>query len=124
MADVFTPVKDRVLLRRIGGGSSNKYGLQIPETAKEKPTECEVIAIAQGYVSEYCGTFIGPPVSVGDHVMIGKYSGSNELKLKDDSGVEVDHLAVKWDEIIGVIKHDVEPQVPERRETVSEDARG
>lgn len=94
----FTPVKDRVLLKRVDGKSKSDSGFVIPDAAKEKPTECEVIAISKGYVSEYSGAFMDAPASVGDRVMIGKYSGSSEIKL---DGVE--HIVVRWDEILGVL---------------------
>lgn len=99
MPDSFTPIRDRVLLRRIDTGSTTKSGLALPDTVKEKPTECVVVEVSAGYISEYSGTEMLPPVNVGDRVLIGKYSGSQEIKL---DGVE--HVAVKWDEIIGVLK--------------------
>ena len=99
MSDTFTPVKDRVLLKRVDGKSKTDSGFVIPDAAKEKPTECEVIAISTGYVSEYCGMMILPPAIPGDRVMIGKYSGSAEIKL---NGVE--HIVVRWDEILGVLR--------------------
>lgn len=99
MADSFTPLKDRVLLRRIDGAATTKSGLALPDTVKEKPTECEVVAVSAGFISEYSGVEMLPPVKVGDRVLIGKYSGSQEIKL---DGVE--HIAVKWDELIGILK--------------------
>ena len=96
MAEKLTPLRDRVLLKRIDGGSTTKSGFLVPETAKEKPTECEVIAIGAPYINEF-NTFMTCPVKVGDRVLIGKYSGSSEIKL---DGVE--HVAVKWDELIGI----------------------
>lgn len=95
MKEVFIPLRDRVLLKRIEA-AANKSGFVIPETAKEKPTECEVVAIGAPYVNEF-NTNMVCPVKVGERVMIGKYSGSNEIKL---NGVE--HVSVKWDELIGV----------------------
>lgn len=94
--EIFQPLRDRVLLKRVDGGSIGKSGMIIPDAAKEKPTECEVIAVGASYTNEF-NTLMHPPVSVGDHVLIGKYSGSNEIKL---NGVE--HVSVKWDELIGI----------------------
>ena len=94
--ETLTPLRDRVLLKRIESGSTTKSGFILPETAKEKPTECEVIAIGAPYINEF-NTFMTCPVKVGDRVLIGKYSGSSEIKL---DGVE--HVAVKWDELIGI----------------------
>ena len=99
MSDSFIPLRDRVLLRRIDTTSTTKSGLALPDTVKEKPTECEVIAVSTGFVSEFSGAEMKPPVKVGDRVLIGKYSGSSEIKL---DGVE--HVAVKWDELIGILK--------------------
>ena len=96
MSETFTPIRDRVLLRRIDGGSSTKSGMIIPDAAKEKPTECVVVAIPKPYLTDW-GTILASPVEVGDVVLIGKYSGSSEVKL---NGVE--HVAVRWDEIIGI----------------------
>jgi chaperonin GroES len=94
--ETFQPIYNRVLLKRIDGKSRTKADLLIPDSAKEKPTECEVIAIGPAYVNEF-NTLMVCPVSVGARVLIGKYSGSNEIKL---NGVE--HVSVKWDELIGI----------------------
>jgi len=99
--ETFKPIYNRVLLKRIDGGSTTKSGMIVPDTAKEKPTECEVIAIGEPYVNEF-NTNMVCPVAVGDRVLIGKYSGSNEIKL---NGVE--HVSVKWDELIGVKRTEV-----------------
>jgi chaperonin GroES len=96
MTEVFRPIYNRVLLKRIDGGSTTKSGMIVPDSAKEKPTECEVVACGESYVNEF-GTRMICPVEVGERVLIGKYSGSNEIKL---NGVE--HVSVKWDELIGV----------------------
>lgn len=95
----FTPCRDRVLLKRTDGQSKTESGFVIPEAAKEKPTECEVVAVSPSYVSEFTGTTMYPFVEVGQRVLIGKYSGSSEIKLDG-----VDHIVVKWDEILGIKK--------------------
>jgi|FreactTroBogLake_1042271.scaffolds.fasta_scaffold31345_2 chaperonin GroES len=92
----FQPIYNRVLLKRIDGGSTTKSGMIVPESAKEKPTECEVVAVGATYTNEF-NTVMSCPVSVGDHVLIGKYSGSNEIKLNGQ-----EYVSVKWDELIGV----------------------
>jgi len=96
MTEAFRPIYNRVLLKRIDGGSTTKSGMIVPESAKEKPTECEVVAIGEMYTNEF-NTIVSCPVSVGDRVLIGKYSGSNEIKLNGQ-----EYVAVKWDELIGV----------------------
>ena len=100
MSDSFTPLGDRVLLRRVDSGSVSKAGFAIPDAAKEKPTECEVVAVSSGYTTEW-GQFLICPVNVGDRVLIGKYSGANEVKL---DGVE--HIAIRWSELIGIVKRE------------------
>lgn len=94
--ETFKPFRDRVLLKRIDSSSTTKSGFVVPDSAKEKPTECEVIAVSNGYINEF-GTMLEPEVEIGDHVLIGKYSGSAEIKL---DGVE--YAVVRWDEILGV----------------------
>jgi chaperonin GroES len=104
MSEHFKPLRDRVLLKRIDGGSTTKGGYIVPDTAKEKPTECEVIAVGEPFTNEF-NTLMRCPAEVGDHVLIGKYSGSNEIKL---DGVE--HVSVKWDELIGIKTTTEEPK--------------
>jgi chaperonin GroES len=90
----FVPLRDRVCLRRVEQVKKESPFID-PETAKQKPTECEVVAISTGYMSEYGIRFL-PPVKVGQRVLIGKYSGS-EHKV---DGEEL--LFVRWDELLAV----------------------
>ncbi|MBT9244474.1 co-chaperone GroES [Gemmobacter fulvus] len=92
----FKPLHDRVLVRRIEGEEKTKGGLIIPDTAKEKPAEGEVIAIGAGARKD-SGELIAPSVAVGDRVLFGKWSGT-EVTL---DGKEL--LIMKESDILGII---------------------
>jgi chaperonin GroES len=92
----FKPLHDRVLVRRIEGEDKTKGGLIIPDTAKEKPAEGEVIALGEGARKD-SGELIAPSVKVGDRVLFGKWSGT-EVTLE---GKEL--LIMKEGDIMGVI---------------------
>ena len=91
------PLQDRVLVRRVAEEEKTKGGIIIPDTAKEKPIEGEVIAVGSGKFLED-GKQRPLDVKRGDRVLFGKYSGT-EIKL---DGVE--HLILREDEILGVIE--------------------
>ena len=90
------PLHDRVIVKRIDEGEQIRGGIIIPDTAKEKPQEGEVIAAGLGKYKED-GSRQALDVKAGDRVLIGKYSGS-EIKL---NGEEL--LIMREDEILGVI---------------------
>ena len=71
----FTPLHDRVLVRRIEGEEKTKGGLIVPDTAKEKPSEGEVIAVGEGARKE-AGELIPMAVKAGDRILFGKWSGT------------------------------------------------
>jgi chaperonin GroES len=91
------PLHDRVLLKRLEEKEVVKGGIIIPDTAKEKPQEAEVLAVGPGKLDD-SGKRMPIDVKKGDRVLIGKYSGT-DLKIGDD---EV--LIVREDEILGVIE--------------------
>ena len=91
----FQPLQDRILIRRIEAATKTESGLYIPEQAKERPIEGEVIAVGPGRYAD--GMLHEPRVKPGDRVLFGKYSGT-EIKI---DGVE--HLVVREDEILGVL---------------------
>jgi chaperonin GroES len=91
------PLNDRVLLRRLEQEEVIKGGIIIPDTAKEKPQEAEVIAVGPGKLDED-GKRIPTEVKKGDRVLIGKYSGT-DIKIADD-----EFVIVREDEILGVIE--------------------
>jgi chaperonin GroES len=90
------PLYDRVLLRRSEPAETGRAGIIIPDTAKEKPMEAEVVAVGEGRFGDD-GQRIPMSVHVGNKVLIGKYTGS-EVRLED-----VDHVIVREDEILAVI---------------------
>ena len=97
MSTNITPLHDRVILRRIEEGEQVRGGIIIPDTAKEKPQEGEVIAVGEGKRRED-GERQPLDVKAGDRVLFGKYSGS-EIKI---DGEEL--LIMREDEILGVIE--------------------
>jgi chaperonin GroES len=90
------PLQDRILVKRIAEEEKTKGGIIIPDSAKEKPVEGEVIAVGNGKVLED-GKVRPLDVKVGDRVLFSKYGGT-EVKL---DGVE--HLIMREDDILGVI---------------------
>jgi len=93
----FRPLNDRVMVKRIDEGEQIRGGIIIPDSAKEKPQEGEVIAVGAGKLLD-SGTRIEPGVNVGDKVLFGKYSG-NEIKIDDE-----EYLIMREDDILGVIE--------------------
>ncbi len=96
MAINITPLQDRVIVRRIEEGEQMRGGIIIPDTAKEKPQEGEVIAVGEGKYRDD-GTRQTLDVKAGDRVLFGKYSGS-EIKLDGE-----EFLIMREDEILGII---------------------
>jgi len=93
----FRPLHDRVVIRRIEGEEKTKGGIIIPDTAKEKPQEGEVIAVGPGARDEN-GKVVPLDLKAGDRVLFGKWSGS-EVKIDDE-----DLLIMKESNIMGVIE--------------------
>ncbi|HVB87125.1 MAG: co-chaperone GroES [Candidatus Acidiferrales bacterium] len=93
MAVNVTPLHDRVLVRRLEEKESVKGGIIIPDSAKEKPQEGEVVAVGAGKLNEK-GDRIQLDVKVGDRILFGKYSG-NDIKIDDE-----EFLILKEDEIL------------------------
>jgi chaperonin GroES len=96
MAVNITPLHDRVLVRRLQEKETVKGGIIIPDTAKEKPQEGEVIAVGAGKLNEK-GDRIALDVKAGDRILFGKYSG-NDIKIDDE-----EYLILKEDEILAKI---------------------
>ncbi|MCK5257003.1 MAG: co-chaperone GroES [Deltaproteobacteria bacterium] len=91
------PLQDRIIVKRIEEEEKTKGGIIIPDSAKEKPMEGEVIAVGSGKVLDN-GTKQAPEVKEGDRILFGKYSGT-EVKI---DGVE--HLIMREDDILGIIE--------------------
>ena len=93
----FRPLHDRVVVRRLEGEEKTKGGIIIPDTAKEKPQEGEIIAVGPGALDDN-GKRVVPEVKPGDHIIFGKWSGT-EVKL---DGEEL--LIMKESDIMGIIE--------------------
>ena len=93
----FRPLQDRVVIRRIEGEEKTKGGIIIPDTAKEKPQEGEVIAVGPGARDE-SGKLVPLDVKAGDRVLFGKWSGT-EVKIDGE-----DLLIMKESDVMGVIE--------------------
>ena len=96
----FRPLHDRVVVKRVAEEEKTKGGIIIPDTAKEKPMEGEVVSVGPGARDEK-GTLVAPDVKAGDRILFGKWSGT-EVKL---DGVE--YLIMKESDIMGVIDQPV-----------------
>ncbi|MGY8707442.1 co-chaperone GroES [Bradyrhizobium sp. 18BD] len=92
----FRPLHDRVVIRRIEESNKTKGGIIIPDTAKEKPQEGEVVAVGSGARDE-TGKLVPLDVKKGDRVLFGKWSGT-EVKINGE-----DLLIAKESDILGVI---------------------
>ena len=90
------PLYDRIVVKRIEENEQMQRGLHIPDSAKEKPQEAEVIAVGKGKRLED-GKAVFLDVKVGDRVLLGKYSGS-EVKLDGQ-----EYLIVREDEVLGIL---------------------
>ena len=94
MATTIRPLHDRVLIQRIDEQEQVRGGIIIPDTAKEKPQQGEVIAVGDGKIND--GTRMPLDVKPGDRVLFGKYSGS-EVEIDDQ-----EYLIMREDEILGI----------------------
>ncbi len=91
------PLNDRVLLKRVEPKEEVRGGIIIPDTAKEKPQEAEVVAVGDGKLDDD-GKRIAMTVKAGDRVLIGKYTGQ-DIKIDD-----IEHTIVREDEILAIIQ--------------------
>jgi chaperonin GroES len=98
MAKKFRPLADRVLVKRIDREDKSSGGIIIPDSAKEKPQEGEVVAVGTGKRLD-SGEVVQVGLTKGDRILFGKYSGT-EIKL---DGTE--HLILREDEILGVLEN-------------------
>ena len=97
MAVNITPLHDRVLVKRLEEKESVKGGIIIPDTAKEKPQEGEVIAVGKGKSNDE-GKVFPLDVKAGDMILFGKYSGT-EIKLDGE-----EFLIMREEEVLGIVK--------------------
>lgn len=97
MAQIMSPLHDRVLLKRLESEQTTAGGIIIPDTAKEKAQYAQVVATGPGKVTSQ-GSVYPIGVKIGEKVVIGKYSGT-EIKIEGH-----EYLIVKEDEILGIVK--------------------
>jgi chaperonin GroES len=96
-ATSFTPLHDRILVRRLEEGETMRGGIIIPDSAKEKPMQGEVISVGKGKSNDEGKTF-PLDVKAGDQILFGKYSGT-EIKLDGE-----DFLIMREEEVLGILK--------------------
>src|SRR5690242_19788817 len=96
MATKFTPLHDRILVRRIEESETTRGGIIIPDTAKDKPQEGEVVSVGKGKINEE-GKVRPLDVKDGDRILFGKYSGT-EIKL---DGEEL--VIMREEEVLGIV---------------------
>jgi chaperonin GroES len=92
------PLYDRILVRRLSSEEKTKGGIIIPETAKEKPVEAEVIAVGRGRRNEEGNKRVEMDVKVGDRILFAKYTG-NEIKIDGE-----EHLILNESDVLAIIE--------------------
>ncbi|MFB3815212.1 MAG: co-chaperone GroES [Terriglobales bacterium] len=97
MTTKLTPLHDRILVRRVEETEKTRGGLIIPDTAKDKPQEGEVVAVGKGKVNDE-GKVRPLDVKTGDRILFGKYSGT-EIKLDGE-----EYLIMREEEVLGIIE--------------------
>ena len=90
------PLADRILVRRLEETETSRGGIIIPDTAKEKPQQGEVIAVGPGKLSDD-GNRVVPEVSIGDRILMSKYAGT-EVKIEGE-----DFIIMREDDVLGII---------------------
>ncbi|MGA2989024.1 MAG: co-chaperone GroES [Candidatus Korobacteraceae bacterium] len=97
MAAKLTPLHDRILVRRVEESETTRGGIIIPDSAKDKPQEGEVIAVGKGKSNDE-GKVFPLAVKAGDRILFGKYSG-NEIKIDGE-----EFLIMKEEEVLGILE--------------------
>ena len=103
------PLYDRIVVKRIEDRETTRNGIFIPDTAKEKPQEGEVIAVGRGKRLED-GTLTALDVRVGDRVLFGKYSG-DETKV-----VGTEYIIMREDDVLGILDRSANKDVPAKKQ--------
>ena len=96
MATKFTPLHDRILVRRVEEADTTRGGIIIPDSAKDKPQEGEVISAGKGKINEE-GKVRPLDVKEGDRILFGKYSGT-EIKIDGE-----DYIIMREEEVLGIL---------------------
>jgi chaperonin GroES len=90
------PLADRLLVKRVDEAETQKGGIIIPDTAKEKPLQGEVVAVGPGRLTDD-GKRVAPEVKKGDRILMGKYSGT-EVKIDGD-----EYVILREDDVLAVV---------------------
>ena len=106
MATKFTPLHERILVRRVEEAETSRGGIIIPDSAKEKPLEGEVIAAGQGRTNDE-GKVFPLQVKAGDRILFGRYAG-NEIKIDTE-----DFVIMKEEEVLGILVGSGKPAAKE-----------
>ena len=96
MATKFTPLHDRILIRRVDEANTTRGGIIIPDSSKDKPQEGEVVSAGKGKISEE-GKVRPLDVKEGDRILFGKYSGT-EIKIDGE-----DFIIMREEEVLGIL---------------------
>ena len=107
MATKFTPLHDRILVRRVEEAETTRGGIIIPDSAKDKPQEGEVISAGKGKISEE-GKVRPLDVKAGDRILFGKYSGT-EIKIDGE-----DFVIMREEEVLGILTGAAKKKPPDR----------
>ena len=91
-----TPLNDRIIVKRVELAEQKRGGIIIPDTAKEKPQEGEVVAVGAGRLDDD-GKRVPMEVKAGDRILFGKYAGT-EINIDD-----IEHLILREEEVLGII---------------------
>src|SRR6184192_2287726 len=102
----FTPLHDRILVRRVEEAETTRGGIILPDTAKEKPQEGEVISVGKGKINEE-GKIRPLDVKEGDRILFGKYSGT-EIKLDGE-----EFIIMREEEVLGILSGAARKKPPE-----------
>jgi chaperonin GroES len=97
MATKFTPLHDRILVRRVEEAETTRGGIIIPDSAKDKPQEGEIISVGRGKSNDE-GKVFPLAVKAGDRILFGKYSGT-EIKIDGE-----DFIIMREEEVLGVLE--------------------
>jgi chaperonin GroES len=111
MTTKFTPLHDRILVRRVEEAGTTRGGLIIPDSAKDKPQEGTVISVGKGKTNDE-GKLFPLALKEGDSILFGKYSGT-EIKLDGE-----DFLIMKEEEVLGIVTGTAKKESVRARETV------
>ena len=102
----FTPLHDRILVKRVEESTTTRGGIIIPDSAKDKPQEGEVISVGKGKINED-GKVFPLDVKDGDRILFGKYSGT-EIKIDGE-----EFIIMKEDEVLGILSGSAAPSKKE-----------